>query len=140
MTPLTSVPAAHGWLVAATALHAGFQVTVTVLVYPALLRVRDSDWSTAHATHSRAITPLVAVVYGGALAACVLALLSRPDLWVWLAATATVLVFAATGLVAAPTHGRLAAGRTDALVRRLLLADRCRLVGALLALAAALLA
>ena len=48
----------------AAALHAGFQVTVTVLVYPALAGRSAAEWSAAHTRHSRAITPVVAVVYG----------------------------------------------------------------------------
>ena len=136
--------ASDGWLlalVAATALHAGFQVTVTVLVYPALARVPPSDWATAHDLHSRRITPLVAVVYGAALVACVGAAVGSPrSATVWGAVLATAGVFAVTGLVAAPTHGRLSRGRTDALVARLLRADRVRLVLALVAFLAGLLA
>lgn len=134
--------AADGWLVAlvaATALHAGFQATVTVLVYPALALVPRHDWSRAHDLHSRTITPLVAVVYGAALIACVGAALSSPrSVTVWGAVLATAGVFAVTALVAAPTHDRLGQGRTDALVTRLLRADRARLVLALAALVSAL--
>ncbi len=127
-------------LVAATALHAGFQATVTLLVYPALLRSPEADWAAEHAAHSRAITPLVAVVYGAALVTCVLAAWREPGPWVWLAVAATAGVFAVTGLWAAPTHGRLAGGRTEALTRRLRVLDRLRLLGALVALVAAVLA
>ena len=49
-----------------------------------------------------------------------------------------VLLSLTTALVAAPTHGRLGRGRTDALVRRLLVADRVRLLGAIVCLAGAL--
>lgn len=134
------MPSVDTALVASTALHAGFQATVTLLVYPALLRTSASDWAAAHAAHSRAITPLVVVVYGAALVACVLAAWRDPGPWVWLAVAATALVFAVTGLGAAPTHGRLAGGRTDELARRLRVLDLLRLAGAVVALVAAVLA
>ena len=125
-------------LLAATAAHAGFQATVTLLVYPALARVEAADWSTAHDFHSRRITPLVVVVYGALLVSCVGAVLSSPrsgGVWVAVLGTAGALLATATG--AAPTHSGLAAGRTDRLVGRLLLVDRLRLGLALVALAGA---
>ena len=127
-------------LVAGTGLHAGFQATVTLVVYPALLRTPPHDWARAHAAHSRAITPLVAVVYGAALVTCALALCREPVPGVWVSAGATVAALAVTGLVAAPTHGRMAGGCTPALAARLRKADRWRLVGALVALGGALVA
>ena len=126
-------------LLAATALHAGFQATVTVLVYPALARVRPEDWPAGHDAHSRAITPLVAVVYGAALVACVGAVLSSPaSAGAWVAAAGTAGAFLVTGAAAAPTHGRLGGARTPRLVARLLAVDRWRLVLAVLALGGAL--
>ncbi len=126
-------------LLTATALHAGFQATVTVLVYPALSRVDPAVWGREHRAHSRRIVPLVGVVYGFLAVACLGALLSlpaSPGLWVaLLGSLSTVLV---TALGAAPTHGRLADGRTPALVGRLLVLDRWRLAGALVALGGAL--
>jgi hypothetical protein len=135
-----------GWttaLLAATAVHAGFQATVTVLVYPALARVPEDDWTGGHGAHTRAITPLVAVVYGVLLVSCVGATVSmlrgggtaHAAVWLTDAASAAVLLLTAT--LAAPTHGRLATSRTQELVRRLLVTDRWRLAGALVALGAA---
>ncbi len=43
-------------LLTATAVHLGFQVAVSVLVYPALTRVPAEHWAEAHKAHSRAIT------------------------------------------------------------------------------------
>jgi hypothetical protein len=130
-----------GWSVAlltATGAHAGFQATVTVLVYPALARVPPADFAAAHELHSRRITPLVAVVYAAALVSCVGAVGAEPgSTGRWVAAGGTGLAFAVTALSAAPTHGRLGRGRSDELVTRLLRADRLRLLGALLALAGA---
>lgn len=137
-----------GWttaLLAATGVHAGFQATVTVLVYPALARLPEDAWARGHAAHTRAITPLVAVVYGALLVACAGAAISAlrsadgaESFAVWVAVAASAAVLALTATLAAPTHSRLASGRTEPLLRRLLLADRARLAGALVALAAAL--
>jgi hypothetical protein len=127
-------------LLGATAAHAGFQATVTLLVYPALARVPARDWASAHALHSRRITPLVAVVYGALLVASGGAAWSLPSsVGVWAAVLAVVSTFAVTAFWAAPTHGRLAAGRDDRLVDRLLRVDRLRLAFALVALCAAVL-
>lgn len=115
----------------AAALHAGFQVTVTVLVYPVLGARRAEEWPAAHDRHSRAIAPVVAVVYlsllvsGGALVA------SGPHLPGWLALVLTGAALTTTAVVAAPTHGRLGE-RDDALVARLLVADRWRCAFAVL--------
>lgn len=126
-------------LLAATGLHAGFQATVTVLVYPALARVRPEDWTPEHDAHSRRITPLVAVVYGAAVVACVGSVLALPgSAGVRLAALGTAGAVLVTATAAAPTHGRLGRRRTPALVSRLLLADRLRLGCALVALTGAL--
>lgn len=126
-------------LLAATALHAGFQAVVTVVVYPALSEVRPEAWASAHAAHSRRITYLVAPLYAVVAAACVWALLTQP----WSAGTVVALLgnAVAAGLTAAsaaPTHGRLGReGREDPLVRRLLVVDRLRLAAVVVALAGA---
>jgi len=128
-------------LLVATAAHVGFQAVVTVLVYPALAQVSAADWSAAHDSHSRRITPLVVLVYGVLLVACTAAVLSAPGSGgAWVAAIGAAATFLVTALGAAPTHGRLARGRTQALVARLLLVDRLRLAGALVALAGAVVA
>jgi hypothetical protein len=109
----------------ASALHAGFQATVTVLVYPVLADRGPDEWRLAHARHSRAITPLVVVVYGTLVVAGASLVLSGPDLLGWLALAAAAGALGTTAAAAAPTHGRLA-DRDDALVARLLAADRWR--------------
>lgn len=130
-----------GWTVAlltATGVHAGFQATVTGLVYPALARVPAEDWPAAHDTHSRRITPLVAVVYGAAVVTSAGTLRQSPgSAGARVAALGTAGAVLVTAAVAAPTHGRLGRGRTPQLVTRLLVADRVRLGCALLALAGA---
>jgi hypothetical protein len=125
-------------LLAAAALHAGFQLTVTLVTYPALVVVPAGHWREAHARHSRAIAPLVALVYGAALVCCLGATLSAPSWGTWVADAGTLLAFAVTATAAAPTHGRLGAGPEPVLLRRLLVVDRVRSAGAVLALAGAL--
>ncbi|WP_341925600.1 hypothetical protein [Nocardioides psychrotolerans] len=117
----------------AAALHAGFQLTVTVLVYPVLARVPASSWSDAHARHSRLIVPLVGLTYAGLVAAGAWLLASSPGplgLAAVLAAAGSVVV---TAVAAAPTHGRLVTP-DPALLRRLLVVDRLRGLFAVLAL------
>jgi hypothetical protein len=124
------------WLTAAAAAHLGFQLTVTVLVYPVLAeRGRQGHaWATVHAAHSRRITPLVVLVYGALLPPVLVAawrLVEREAGWGGgLAVAGAVLAFATTALVAAPAHGTLGEGWSPRVGRRLVRADRVRLVGA----------
>jgi hypothetical protein len=125
-------------LVLAAALHAGFQLTVTLVVYPALAAVPPEQWRDRHEAHSRAISPLVGVVYLVLAIGCGSALLTASgSVWVWATgglAAATVLV---TGLRAAPLHGRLDEDADTRLLRDLVRADRVRAVLAVAALATA---
>ena len=126
-------------LLAAVAVHAGFQLTVTTLVYPALFRA--PDWESAHVAHSRAITPLVALVYAAVVAASAWVLVEGVDhTGTWLALAGVSMSLAATALRAAPLHGRLSSGRDAGLVRSLRRADLVRSFGAVVALAGALVA
>jgi hypothetical protein len=126
------------WLVAATALHLGFQLTVSGMVYPALADLQPDQWTLAHGRHSRRIVPLVVLTYALVLVAL------GAGFWVgpvtgWLVASAagTALALATTAVGAAPLHGRLGAGHDTALVTRLLWVDRLRVIGAILAAVAA---
>ena len=126
---MTSVEAATVALLGAAALHLGFQLTVTFVVYPALARA--PDWGSAHAAHTRSITPVVVVVYGVLVLAGAWSLVATwPDGWALVAVAGGGVSLLATALVAGPAHGRLADGRNPALLRRLLVADRVRTVGA----------
>lgn len=134
-------------LVAATALHLGFQLVVTALVYPALLAGggeqddggRAGAWSRAHEAHRRRITPVVALVYGLLALACAAVLLTgQRSAAALVSVAAVVVVVLVTATAAGPAHGRLAAGgRSELLVRRLRRADAVRLVGAAVAAVAA---
>jgi hypothetical protein len=124
--------------VVATAAHAGFQLTVTVLVYPTLVRVAPEQWERAHARHSRGIVPLVVVVYAALVATSLPFALHHhaPAAWLGLAgAWGAMLVTAAA---AAPTHARLSTPEPR-LLRRLLVVDRGRAGLACLALLGAVL-
>ena len=127
-------------LVAATFLHAGFQLTVTTLAYPALAQLARPDFAHAHAAHSRAIVPLVALVHAAVVASSLGAVVSDPgSVLAWSAAVASAVALLVTALRAAPLHGRLGRlGPEPDLLRSLLRADRVRTGFALLAAAAAL--
>ncbi|GAB2571943.1 hypothetical protein [Microlunatus antarcticus] len=122
-------------LVVATALHAGFQLTVTALVYPALARVDGPGFARAHDLHSRGIVPLVGLVYGVVVVSAVGAVVTHPTSFLaWAAALSSAVALATTAFRAAPLHGRLGRrGPEPDLVRALLRADRVRTTFAVLA-------
>ena len=125
-------------LLAATAVHLGFQATVTAVVYPALARVRPAQWADAHHAHTRAITPVVVVVYGALVVTGGWALLSGPGAPTLVALAAVAAALLVTAFAAAPAHGRLGAGHDAGRIDRLLCADRVRAGAAAVAFAAAL--
>ena len=127
-------------LVAATALHAGFQLVVTALVYPALADTSAAEWPVRHAAHTRRITPVVVLVYGSVIVALVLVALDGLDLARGLVLAASVTGFALTAFVAAPAHGRLGRGWDERVMHRLVVADRLRLLVAVVAAVAAVVA
>lgn len=118
-----------------TAAHAGFQVTVTTLVYPRLAATTPAEWDSVHRGHSRRIAPLVVVLYGAlVLAGSWAAYDARGGVALWSALGAAGGTMLVTALRAAPLHGRL--GRTGpdaAVLAALLRADRWRAVLAVLA-------
>lgn len=141
---MTGSDAALVALLVASALHLGFQLTVTMVVYPALARVDDAGWKLAHSRHSRGITPLVVLTYGALVLSGAWALLTVPTgrggAWVIVSVTGALVAGLTTASAAAPLHRRLAHGRDQALVVRLLRTDRLRALGAVVAFAGAALA
>ena len=125
-------------LVAATMLHLGFQLTITMVTYPALADVTPDRWATAHDAHSRRITPVVVVVYAALLGAVIWALWVDARPGVVVAAVGAGIAMGATAARAAPLHGRLGKGHDPALVGSLIRWDRVRLAGALMAVLGAL--
>ncbi|MGB5936257.1 MAG: hypothetical protein WBG76_10360, partial [Ornithinimicrobium sp.] len=72
------------------------------------------------------------------LLACGWSVIAVPStIGVWVALVGAAVSMAVTAFVAAPAHGALAAGTEPALLHRLLVADRIRLVGAVLAVGGA---
>lgn len=129
------------WLVLAAGAHLGFQLTVTLVVYPALADVSPDRWSRAHDAHSRRITPAVVLVYAGLLVAVLASLWSEPALPATVAAAAGAgACVTLTAAAAVPLHSRLGRGHDALLLRRLLLVDRLRLLGALACVVAAVVA
>lgn len=122
------------WLLLVAAAHLGFQLTVDLVVYPALAEVGPERWDRAHAAHSRRITPVVAVVYVPLVLVLGWAVVAEPrDPATWVAVAGGLLAVVATAAVAAPLHGRLSSGDPDersVLLDRLRRADRVRTVGA----------
>ena len=121
-------------LAAAAAVHLGFQLVVTAVVYPALAEVPDDDWLRAHDAHSRRTTLVVGLVYGLLAAACLWVLASGSiHPFVSISVAGAVISALATAFVAAPAHGELGrTERTEHLMRRLRTADRVRLGSAVL--------
>ncbi len=125
-------------LVVATSVHAGFQLVVTFLVYPAFRDVPLTHWATYHADHSRRITGIVVLVYAGLVGASAWVMAAGPRN----AGTVTAVVLSAlailtTAFVAAPAHSRLSPDRGERDLVRLIRADRVRLLAAVLAAGAA---
>jgi hypothetical protein len=116
--------AATAFLTAASA-HAGFQATVTLVVYPTLSHVRSAHWRQAHDRHLHEMRPVVVAAY---LALVATAVWWLADDWSAIAVVAVVLALlsiAVTAVLAAPLHRRLVK-RDDATVARLLTVDRWR--------------
>lgn len=124
--------------VVATAAHAGFQLTVTALVYPTLVRVGPERWTEAHARHSRGIVPLVVVLYAALVLTSAFFVAHHRDAAAWLGLVGAWGAMLVTAVAAAPTHGRLATPEPR-LLGRLLVVDRWRAGFACLALLGAVL-
>lgn len=130
------ISAQIAFLVAA-AVHAGSQLTVTELVYPALASVGEQDWSRAHVLHSNRILPLVGVIYIYLAGATIWLLAADPGGWTWAGAMLAFLVAAVTAAGAAPLHGKLTEP-DQRLITQLLTVDRWRAVLAMALLGCAI--
>lgn len=135
MTPLVA-------LAVVTAVHVGFQLTVTSLVYPALAAPDADGFAAAHDHHSRRIVPLVGVVYLALVLVGGWVLVAGPvGPWVVLALVAEAVVLLTTAALAAPLHGALGRRRPDpSVLRDLRRVDRFRALVSVVGCAAALLA
>ena len=124
------------WLLLVAGAHLGFQLTVDLVVYPALREVGPQAWTRAHAAHSRRITPLVGLVYVPLVLVLGWAAVAEPSqVGTWVAVVGGLLAVGTTAAVAAPIHGRLSSVgeyQRSALLGRLAVADRVRTVGAVI--------
>lgn len=122
------------WLLLVAAAHLGFQLTVAVVVYPALREVGDEAWPGAHARHSRRIAPLVGLLYVPLVVVLAWSAAAEPRAaGTWLALAGGTLSVVTTAVLAAPVHGRLAtvpAAERPELLGALGRADLIRTVGA----------
>ncbi|RYC11521.1 hypothetical protein [Nocardioides zhouii] len=130
------------WLLLVAGAHLGFQLTVDLVVYPALGDVTHDRWAVAHERHSRRVTPVVAAIYPPLVLLLVWSAVELPtEVGTWVAVAGGLLAVVTTAAVAAPTHGRLSSATADersALLRRLDRADRVRSLGALVCVVGAL--
>lgn len=122
------------WLLLLAGAHLGFQLTVSLVVYPALGEVASDAWATAHERHSRRITPVVGLVYVPLVLVLGWVVVTAPyAVGAWVAVAGGLLAVGTTAAVAAPIHGRLSSVAKDerpVLLARLGWADRLRTVGA----------
>lgn len=123
----------------ASVLHAGFQLTVTLMVYPVLAETGAEAWSITHERHSRRIVPIVGAVYGGLVMTGAWLVVDGPSPTGWLALALALGAVVVTAALAAPTHGRLTTNDPQ-LVHRLLVVDRVRCGFAVLGAAASVVA
>lgn len=115
--------------VVTTALYAGFQATVRLLVYPQMTAVPDGAFAGYEASHQRRVTLLVGPLFGAvAVTTVVLLVAGVPRAPVLVSGALFLGVLVVTALGAVPQHGRLAAGFDAAAHRRLLGWDAVRLV------------
>ena len=129
------------WLLLVAAAHLGFQLTVSLAVYPALREVDADAWPVAHERHSRRIAPLVGALYVPLVLVLASAAVAEPEAsGTWLALVGGALSVVTTAAIAAPLHGRLgtAADRGE-LLRALGQADVIRTIGAAVCLVGAVL-
>lgn len=106
------------------AILCGLIWTIQVVHYPLFARVPADGWTDYERAHQRAITPLVLPVMAANVLLGALLLAAGPagadGLLVAVNAFLAAVMFAGTGLVYAPLHGRLAE-RWDAATHRVLL-------------------
>src|SRR5262245_25548173 len=98
--------AATAFLAAASG-HAGFQATVTLVVYPVLSHVRSANWRQAHDRVTDAMRPLLAVAYVVVAAAGVWWLAVDWSVLALVAVLLALLSMAVTAVLASPLHRRL---------------------------------
>lgn len=125
-------------LLVATALYAGFQWTIRVVVYPQLAAVPVEAFAGFEARHQRLVTYAVGPLFVLDGAATIGAFAADPGWPAALAGGCLAVILGVTALVAVPQHHALTRGFDAGAYRRLLQADTVRLTAAAGALAAAI--
>ncbi len=131
---LTASSAAVVAHLGAACAYAGFQWTISALVYPQIAatgRRAPATFAAYEAWHARRTAFLVAPLFAALVGACVWLVVTRPAsvlAWACVALTATVL--GASAFCAVNQHERLKAGYDEAVMQRLQRADAVRTVAA----------
>ena len=127
-------PAGIAHLAAACA-YAGFQVTITAVVYPQLAavgRVAPAVFPAHEARHATRTAVVVGPLFAALVGATGWLVVAAPtSVLVWAAAGCTALVLAVTALAAVPRHDRLRGGWDPTVMGRLLRVDAVRAGAAL---------
>ena len=141
MDVIADRPLALVTLLLVAAGHLGFQLTVSLVVYPALAEVGADSWRVAHERHARRIAPLVGAIYVPLVLVLAWTAATEPQATgTWLALVGGALSVVTTAVIAAPLHGRLGgAAERPELLRDLCRADRIRTVGAVVCVVGAVL-
>lgn len=113
---------------AVAAFLCGLIWTIQLVHYPLFARVGNEAWAAYEAAHQRAITPLVLPVMLANVGIGV-ALVDPGDALTIVNLALAGGLFAVTGLVHAPLHGRLAAGWDPRVHRRLVTLNWLRTAG-----------
>ncbi len=118
----------------ATALYAGFQWTIRMVVYPQFGDVAAADFVAYERRHQQRVTWAVGPLFL-ALGLTTLGLLVLRPTWApgWAVVAAVALcavILGSTALLAVPQHTRLSAGFDDLAYRRLLRVDTVRVLAA----------
>lgn len=124
-------------LLAATALYAGFQWTIRIVVYPQFASVPGEAFARYEARHQQLVSWAVGPLFVADGAATIAAFVVGPRLPAAVAGACLALVLGVTAFGAVPLHRRLSEGFDEAAHRRLLRVDTVRLGAALGAVAAA---
>ena len=124
-------------LLAATALYAGFQWTIRIVVYPQFASVPGETFARYEARHQQLVSRAVGPLFVADGAATIAAFVVGPRLPAGVAGACLAVVLGVTAFGAVPLHRTLSDGFDADVHRRLLRVDTVRLVAAAGAVAAA---
>jgi uncharacterized membrane protein len=108
---------------------AGLIWTIQLVVYPAFALVGDAEWARYGQQHRRRITWLAAPLMTANVSVALVLIVEHATALSVVNAALASSIFAVTGLVFAPMHGRLEHTATARAVRRLVRANWVRTLG-----------